>query len=250
MMCREDTLQKVYRLIELYREGKLGGEVMPEDANPHLPKDSALNYAYFTLPMALNYQRNSYALWKSALLSYKDVSIRDIFLPKKVAVMEPTYLKELLTRYKVALQPNKQPVIWKTLCTSFDQLFGGDVRNLFDHCEYSVLKTREFLLANKKRFPYLSGAKISNYWLYVMQRYTDLRFTDREKLSVAPDTHVIQASVRIGLLSAEQVERGDAQAIVTHAWESLLRGTELQPIDAHTPLWLWSRGRFSVLLED
>lgn len=40
---------------------------MPEDANPNLEKNSLENYLYFTLPMALNYQRNSYTLWKVLL---------------------------------------------------------------------------------------------------------------------------------------------------------------------------------------
>lgn len=36
---------------------------MSEDANPHLEKSSLENYLYVTLPIALNYQRNSYTLW-------------------------------------------------------------------------------------------------------------------------------------------------------------------------------------------
>ncbi len=48
--------------MEMYKRGELGGEIMPEDSNPHLNKDSLENYLYFTLPMALNYQRNSYTL--------------------------------------------------------------------------------------------------------------------------------------------------------------------------------------------
>lgn len=54
-MEKEVLLKKVERLIKLYKEGKLGGEVMPEDANPGLENSSLENYLYFTLPMALNY---------------------------------------------------------------------------------------------------------------------------------------------------------------------------------------------------
>lgn len=245
---RDTIVQKVHRLMALYQEGKLGGAVMPEDANPGLPEESALNYAYFTLPMALNCQRNSYTLWQSALQSYEDETTRDIFVPDQVAAMDVMRLRPMLTRYKVALQPNKQPIIWRTICTSFVQLFDGDVRNLFVHCQNSVRKTRQFLMDNKKRFPYLSGTKISNYWLYVMQRYTDVRFTDREALTIAPDTHVIQASVKLQLLTPEEAQRADVQLLVSTRWALLLSGTEYQPIDVHTPLWLWSRGKFSVSL--
>ena len=43
-MEKEVLLKKVERLIKLYKEGKLGGEVMPEDANPGLENSSLENY--------------------------------------------------------------------------------------------------------------------------------------------------------------------------------------------------------------
>lgn len=62
MYNKEEVLQKVDILYNMWKSGSLGGEVMPEDANPHLNKAGVENYLYFTLPMALNYQRNSYKL--------------------------------------------------------------------------------------------------------------------------------------------------------------------------------------------
>jgi len=50
----------------MWQQGSLGGEFMPEDENPHLEKSSLENYLYFSLPMSLNYQRNSYTLWENA----------------------------------------------------------------------------------------------------------------------------------------------------------------------------------------
>lgn len=64
--------KKARKLIDMYKKGLLGGEVMPEDANPGLSKDSKENCLYFTLPMALNYQRNSYKLWEAAKATYED----------------------------------------------------------------------------------------------------------------------------------------------------------------------------------
>ena len=62
-MNKEIIMAKVEKLLQLYHMGKLGGEVMPEDANPGFSPASLENYLYFTLSMALNYQRNSYTLW-------------------------------------------------------------------------------------------------------------------------------------------------------------------------------------------
>ena len=55
---KADILKKVEELLQLYHNGALGGEVMPEDANPGLGRETSENYSYFTLPMALNYKRN------------------------------------------------------------------------------------------------------------------------------------------------------------------------------------------------
>ena len=39
-MDKNEILDKVDKLIIMYKKGELGGEVMPEDANPNLEKSS------------------------------------------------------------------------------------------------------------------------------------------------------------------------------------------------------------------
>ena len=39
-MDTEKILEKVEKLIDMYKKGKLGGEIMPEDPNPKLEKAS------------------------------------------------------------------------------------------------------------------------------------------------------------------------------------------------------------------
>ena len=239
-------INKIYALIEAYKSGKLGGEKMPEDENPALDKSAKENYLYFTLPMALNYQRNSYTLWEGANKTYRDVETADVFVTKAVVNMDEQQLREKLLKYKVALQPNKQPVIWRTLCETIENDFAGDIRKLFSGNGYYVQKIKEYITKHKKNFPYLGGNKICNYWLYVMEQYTDVKFVDRENITVAPDTHVIQASERLGIISLKEAEQGNVQEIVASRWQEILKGTDLVPIDVHTPMWLWSRGRFRV----
>ena len=124
-------LDKVQKLIRMWKNGELGGEVMPEDANPHLEKSSSENYLYFTLPMALNYQRNSYKLWESALSTYNDKTTNFVFNIEKVINSNFEEVKLALTKYKVALQPTKQTEIWIKLCKTIFEQFNGDIRNLF-----------------------------------------------------------------------------------------------------------------------
>lgn len=79
---------------------------MPEDENPRLQRSSKENYMYFTLPMALNYQRNSYVLWECVNRMYHDENAKKVFDSKIVLNMEEELLRKYLVSYKVALQPN------------------------------------------------------------------------------------------------------------------------------------------------
>ena len=248
-MDQSEILVRALRLIEKHKYGELGGERMPEDANPDLKADSCENMLYFTLPMALNYQRSAYALWESAAATWADGETRAVFFPECAVQMSEEELRQKLLRYRLALQPNRHPSIWKRLCETFVEDFGGDVRKLFETCGYSVDQIREYFAGNKKRLPYLGGEKILNYWLYVMEQRGGVRFVDRESITVAPDTHVIQSSIRIGLITAEEAERSDARAVTAERWRRLLAGSGYVPIDFHTPMWLWSRGGFKVNIE-
>lgn len=242
----EKIIDKVYSLMSSYKSGILGGEKMPEDENPKLNKSSKENYMYFTLPMALNYQRNSYVLWECANRMYSNETARQAFDSKAVCSMSEDVLRDFLVQYKVALQPNKQPIIWKKLCETIETELNGDIRNLFVINGYSVKNIKEYIAANKKKFPYLGGNKICNYWLYVMEQYTDVHFTDRESITVAPDTHIIQASQKLGVISEAEMLQSNVQITVAERWKKLLEETDLVPIDVHTPMWLWSRGKFTV----
>ena len=242
--ARAKALLTIASLIELHKSGALGGDIIPEDANPRLDKGSDENYLYFTLPMELNYQRNSYRLWESSEKTYHDPETMDVFCPESVVEMQLEVLRNKLLQYKVALQPNKHPEIRARLCHTFFEDFYGSVKQFFSAHDFSVEKIKMYMLANKKKFPYLSGAKIMNYWLYVMEQYTDAKFIDREHITIDPDTHVLQASVKLGLVRSEDITKPNARQVVSNIWSDLLTGTGIHPIDIHTPLWLWSRGGF------
>ena len=101
---------------------------------------------------------------------------------------------------------------------------------------------------NKSKFPYLSGNKICNYWLYVLYQYTEIKFKNIEELTVAPDTHVIKSSHKLGIISDEELNLNNVQLIVIDRWNELLKDTKYCPIDIHTPMWLWSRNGFKELI--
>jgi hypothetical protein len=231
----------------MWRAGALGGAVMPEDAHPALPSDSDRLAAYFTLGMALNYQRNSYALWRACTVAHDDPASAWVFDPLVVAEREPADLAAALLRHRVALQPNRHPAIWRRNAEGLARHAGGSVRTLFRTQSDDLGAVRAFLAAHKPEFPYLCGPKIANYWLYVMSSYMAWPLTGRAALSVAPDRHVVAGAIRLGLVSAHVTPASGMPLLVAERFAELLAGTELSPIDLHTPLWLWSRAGFPAL---
>jgi hypothetical protein len=239
-----EIISAVRKLREYHALGLLGGEKMPEDANPGLDKSSKDNFHYFTLPMALNYQRNSYKLWEGALTTYEDPETHFVFIPEQVVLTSEEKLRAALVKHKVALQPNRHSNIWRTISETLVKYYQGDVRNLFIANDNSIdLILKEVQINRKKEFPYLSGPKIANYWLYVISQYTNSKLKNKNCLSIAPDTHVIQASIMLGVIE-ESDDHNAIRSKVAIAWQEILSGTELCPIDIHTPLWLWSRRNF------
>lgn len=231
------------RLHAMWKDGRLGGEHMPEDVHPPLPKDSDELALYFTLGMALNYQRNSYSLWKACTAAFDDVHTRWVFDPSAASKADLGTLSEALLLHRVALQPNRHPRIWQQNAQGLVKHASGSVKELFAKSEFDLGAVRSFIVDRKSSFPYLAGPKISNYWLYVISSYMDWPTTHRETLTVAPDTHVIAASIRLGVVAAEPAKTLPSVEIAQR-WAEVLERTQLLPIDLHTPLWLWSRAGF------
>jgi hypothetical protein len=241
---RDQILVDVRALIAMHRAGQLGGGAMPEEVHPKLDPGGAWLAHYFTLPMALNYQRDSYALWRAATATYHDDTTRAVFDPLSVIDMDDAALWAMLHKYKVGLQQTRHPKIWRTISGTLAAHYDGDVRRLFAVENGDIAGIlRAVCVDHKAGFPYLSGPKISNYWLYVMSCYTHLALHNRAALSIAPDTHVIQASINLGMIDKDKAQ----PTRVAELWADLLADTELTPIDIHTPLWLWSRSGFIAI---
>lgn len=248
-MRTELLLEQIRILQQMHADGLLGGEVMPEDALLGVVPAAELPNV-LTLAMSLNYQRNAYALWLAVAKAYIDEGTRWVFDPQAASVSDPVELQTALLLHRVALQPNRHPVIWQRVAGGIVRSSAnGDVAGLIEAAQSDIAILKNIMQHTRKSdFPYLSGPKIFNYWLYVMESYTGIVWKSRELITIAPDTHILQASVKLGVCSAG-VLNGTAEdrQVVAEAWESALRGSGLAPIDVHTPLWLWSRAGFPPL---
>lgn len=240
-------LENCVALRQAYDNGLLGNQVMPEDTHPEF-KNLEDKLSFFTLPMSLNYQRNSYGLWAAATASHEDQVTRSIFDVNIVATMSEEQLRTLLLTHKVALQPNKHIRTWQTISTTISREWGG-IEKMLEAVDYDFLKLQSLMqIEYKKSFPYLSGPKIFHYWSYILGEYCSIALKNKTFIQIAPDTHVIKCSIILGVLDEKDALTLTRDAISAR-WREVLKDSELSPIDMHSPLWFWSKNNFSYSLD-
>ncbi|MBP6943098.1 MAG: hypothetical protein KBB55_03595, partial [Candidatus Buchananbacteria bacterium] len=198
-MNKADQLERVQKLYQLFHDGAIP-VLSNHEVNPQLPKDSRENYLYFTLAPSLNFQRSSPALWVAALKTYEDPETQYLFFPEKVVEVAFEKVQSDLQKYKLSLQKNKHTQIWITLSKAFHSHYKSDPRELFEAATWDVINIHQIIQKEKhKDFPYISGPKMANYWLYILSQYTDAKFKNMDAISIIPDTHVLQCSIQLGL---------------------------------------------------
>jgi hypothetical protein len=197
-----------------------------------------------------------------------DAETKDAFDIKAVQEMPPDILKEKLLKYKLALQPNKHTHTWQTISQtiynnwgSIENLFASTDANtchpegtegspyhqkvLIDAYSADFLQLKQLIQHKYKRdFPYLSGPKIFNYWSFIISTYGKVNMKNREYISIAPDTHIIQASFKLGVITQVEADKLSRDEIAER-WRILLAGSGINPIDMHAPLWFWSHNAFN-----
>ncbi len=232
------------RIQDAYKSGLLGQTVMPEDTNPgFIDSQFEERLSYFTLPMALNYQRDSYKLWEAALKTFNDPETKFVFDVHTVSLKSEEEVRAALMKYKVALQPNKHVNTWRTIAKTIDENWGS-VENLITASNSDFLQLKQLIQVDyKKGFPYLSGPKIFNYWSFILSTYGGVQLKNRDQIDIAPDTHITQCSVRLAVITQdESISLSKDQ--ISNRWREVLKGSGIDPIDMHSPFWFWSRNGF------
>jgi hypothetical protein len=232
-------LEKVRRLIALYEQGLIPA-LAQHEVNPGLARGSRDNYLYFTLPVCINFQRSSPAMWASALATWQDEATRYLFFPEQLAETPLEQIRADLTKHKLALQPNKHTLIWTTIAKTLHEYYQDDPRKIIAEADGDAGKLINLLQkTHRKRFPYLSGPKLSNYWPFILSRFTDVQFKNAQEVSIIPDTHVLQCGVHLGVTPA-----GATALQAEAAWKELLKDSGINPSQVHPMLWHWSRNKF------
>ncbi|MBP1912548.1 hypothetical protein [Thermococcus stetteri] len=107
--------------------------------------------------------RNADALWESARKTFEDPETRFVFFPERVAEMPLGHIDKItvaLTKYKLALRPNRDTTIWLTLAMTFHNWWQDDPRNLLKAMKFDALRVIQHLKKHKSKYPNLNGEKI------------------------------------------------------------------------------------------
>jgi hypothetical protein len=197
------SLEEILKIYNALQNGTLK-KLEQHEVNPGLPKDSRENYLYFFLSCTINFRRSSPALWKSSLATWSDPETNYVFFPEKIIEESFENVQKAMVKHKLAIQTNKHPDIWLKISTTLNKHYQNDPRKLLEEGNYEIAKLIPLLQKEKKAlFPYLSGIKLSNYTMAILNWYTDAQFNDMYNLSIVPDTHVIQSSVKLGIVEGK-----------------------------------------------
>lgn len=232
-------LEKVRKLLSYYNEGKIK-TLAQHEVHPDVEKSSTENYLYFTLAPSINFQRSSPALWLSALKTYQDPETNYLFFPEEVVKQPREKIQNDLVKHRLALQKNKHTDIWIAISQTLHTFFDDNPKNILISGNYDVSQILKLIQQDKRKyFPYLSGPKMANYWLYILCKYTETQLRNMHEISIIPDTHVIQSTIKLGIS-----EKVISPLLVADLWKELLQGTDISPIVMHPVLWNWSRNNF------
>ncbi|MGH7196735.1 MAG: hypothetical protein ACREGJ_03135 [Candidatus Saccharimonadales bacterium] len=238
-------LAQCENIINAYRTGELGVCELPEDNAPAFaPQDIEAKLAYFTLPMALNYRRNSTQAWNAARATCEDTTTTDVFSVEQAAQLPLDELQGRLTKYKLALQPNRHTLTWSTVAKTVDQNW-GTLEGFLESTGYDFLAIQEAVQhMYRKGFPYLAGPKLFNYWAFILGVKCGVQFKNKEYIDIAVDSHVLKCSVVLGVIAADEANSLPTEK-VAERWRHRLQGSGIAPTDLNVPLWFWSRNGFA-----
>ena len=241
-MDSQDKLEVCWRIINAYKSGALGSYSPPESIVPGFSSFED-KLRYYTLPMALNYRRQSGQLWEAAKTSYEDTKTRHLYDLAYVSRMSLLEVQDLLSIHHLAMQPVRHSLTWKTIAENIYANWGS-IEKLLYTADKDFLVLKELVqFRYKKAFPYLSGPKIFNFWCFILSSRCNVIFQHGELIDIAVDGHIRRSSAQIGIVTLDEAQSLPAEAIAQR-WRSLLHATDIRPVDLNIPLWYWSRNKF------
>lgn len=230
---------------------------MPEDLIPEgISIGSKEHVLFITMTVSIDYRRDATAMWKSAKATYEDEMTRYLFNPRAVSQAPDEVVEKDMRKHGLSAKPKKDPVIWKTVGTSFAEKWEGDPLALAKDCSWDALSILKHLKEESHEhqgrsafdFPYLRGDKIGPLWLRMLKDtclVTDIQGLERCPIPV--DVHVARATINIGVIKGQFEGRMEAlYPGIRNAWFRSVEGLQaigrpMMALDMDNPLWHLSK---------
>ena len=238
-------------LLEWYYQnpdGIYAGSYEPELILPKGTKQGSYEQLmFYTLTVAIDYQRSASDLWDAGRRTMEDEKSRWVFYPKEVAKRSFEELVENLAKYKLSKKTNRDAKIWQTICLSLLELFEGNPRKLFEKYDYDALQIFNAMRSQYgKKFPYLAGStgtsKILSLWIRILHEAAKIEFKNLNQIPMPIDIHTARATITTGCLVGDF--KGSFNVLVEmakSAWVEACQGTKFYPLRLDEALWNLSR---------
>jgi hypothetical protein len=229
---------------------------MPEDVRPDGVERGSLEHVLFiTLTVAIDYQREANALWRSARTTYEDCQTRYLFEPRALHERAWREVRRDLQTHRLSKKFNADCNIWRTVGITFFKKWHGDPRNFLADCRWDAPTILERLRSgthlNNGRpvpdFPFLRGNKIGPLWVRMLRDNVGLDVRNLESVPIPVDVHVARATLSLGLVRGRY--EGSLEGLyqeIRQAWRESVKGLSVDgramiALDVDEPLWHLSK---------
>lgn len=199
------------KLYNKFRAGEVfNNAAMPEDAQPKEVEEGSVEHLIFiTLTLALDYQRDADQLWNAGRITYEDPQTRYLFDLQQVHESPIETISNDMQKHALRKKIEKDPMIWKTICSSFCRYWDGSPEKFLTGCGWDSrgilkrLKDDGNLVDGKieRHFPHLRGDKIGPLWIRMLRDNVGCtQLTNLDKVPIPVDIHIARASLTLGLV--------------------------------------------------
>ncbi|WP_268544033.1 hypothetical protein [Candidatus Nitrosotenuis cloacae] len=228
---------------EIFTNAELPEALIPEG----ITIGSYDHIMFLTQSVSIDYMRSAQQLWDAARTTWKDETTRWVFYPKEIAKRNLEDLIDAMSKHKLSKKHTKDPTTWRKVALSFNNLFDGDPRNLFQKFNYDALQIFNSMRSQYgKDFPYLAGStgtsKILSLWIRMLHDFAKVEFRNLNEVPIPVDIHTARATITTGCLAGEfSGTFGELADKTKKAWIEACEGTGFYPLQLDEPLWNLSR---------
>jgi hypothetical protein len=234
-----------------------GQTQMPEDLLPTSIASGSLEHLLFiTQTVAIDYQRDAIALWRSSRDTFEDPETRYLYNPQLLHEADLSKVILDMHRHGLSKKPKKDADIWRTIGVTFYKKWVGNPRLFLADCDWDAPTILNRLRADTHPqnnemvpdYPNLRGAKIGPLWLRMLRDnvgVSDLKGLDRVPIPVS--IHVARATLCLGIVKGRHA--GPLAELFEHVrtvWFESVKGLSVEgrpmiALDVDEPLWHLSK---------